>query len=172
MPEIAQTKNDVSHIWTRFEPRWILTGILSGIGAGFIAIGLGSFFSIHYIYREAGYPFKLIGFSWVGQHALDAGAFNSGGLAGLMTHIALSALFGFVFAQFVAEWTRKRVLLLMGALGGLAVWLFWSSMFMPSFNEAMTYLLPKPVSILLHLVFGLSFGLLIVILRPLLCRQK
>lgn len=172
MNEITQTTNDISYIWSRFNPRWVLTGILSGVGAGFAAIALGAFFSTHYIYREAGFPFKLIGFSWVGPHALNAGVFNSGGLAGLLTHVALSAFFGFVFAQFVAEWMRKRVLILMGTLGGLAVWLFWSAMFMPSFNEAMTYLLPKPVSILLHLVFGLSFGLFIVTLRPLLCRQK
>jgi len=171
MNENTQTRNDVSYIWTRFNPKWALSGVLAGIGAGLIAVALGSFLSMHYMFREAAYPFKLIGAVWFGSSALNAATFVPGGLAGLATHLSLSAFFGLVFSQFVPEWTKKRILIIMGTLGGLAVWLFWSAMFLPSFNETMAYLLPRPVSILLHLAFGLSFGVLMVSFRPLIVRS-
>ncbi|MDP2600330.1 MAG: hypothetical protein Q8P84_06320 [Deltaproteobacteria bacterium] len=171
MNENTQTRNDVSYIWTRFNPKWALSGVLAGIGAGLIAIAVGAFLSMHYMFREAAYPFKLIGAVWFGPSALNAATFTPGGLAGLATHLSLSAFFGFVFSQFVPEWTKKRILIIMGGLGGLAVWLFWSTMFLPSFNETMADLLPKPVSILLHLTFGLSFGVLIVAFRKALVKK-
>jgi len=162
--------NDVSHIWTRFNGRWILTGVLSGLGAGAAMLIAAAILSGQ-VAREFFFPAKLIGAALLGPKALQIDS-NLGTTAGLALHFALSAFFGLVFAHFVLETSRKRTLFLLGTLGGLAVWLFWSMMFMPSFNDAMSVLLPKTVSLLLHAVFGASFAAFIILLRPLLNNPK
>lgn len=171
MTDTTQSQNDVSHIWTRVYTGWLKTGLLSGLGAGLVALVFGAFLA-NLIHREATYPAKLIGAVWVGAEALQLGSFNSGALAGLVIHFTLSAFFGLVFAQFISERSRKGSLVFLSLLGGVAVWLFWSMMFLPSFNPTMASLLPKTISLLLHFVFGLSFGLFIVMLRPMLCKLR
>ncbi len=157
--------NDISYIWTRFNRRWLASGFLAGVGAGLVALALAAFLSAN-LAREISFPAKLIGAVLLGSDALAADSLI-GGTTGFLIHLTLSGFFGLVFAQFVLETSRKRNLLLLGTLAGLAVWLFWSMMFMPSFNEAMFFFLPKTVSLLLHLAFGFSFGLFVVLLRPL-----
>ena len=88
------------------------------------------------------------------------------GIAGTIIHLTLAGFFGVVFAQAVSETTKKRLLFLLSLLAGMAVWLFWSMMFMPSFDEPLFWHLPKMVSLFLHGIFGISFGLFIVLLRP------
>lgn len=157
-------QNDISHIWKRFNPRWLLTGILSGIGAGFVMLLLTSLWA-HTLPREATFGAKLIGATLLGAKSLDLHS-NKGAFVGLLIHFGLSSFFGLTFAQFVLEASRRRILILLSILGGLVSWLFWFMMFMPAFNEPMAWLFPKPISLLIHLVFGLTFGVLVVVLRP------
>lgn len=117
-----------------------------------------------YLPREFAFPAKLVGAALLGANALQVDS-ELGALAGLGIHLGLSTFFGLVFAQFVFEASRRRFIFLLSCLAGLAVWLFWSMMFMPSFDEPMFYLMPKAVSLLLHAVFGVSFGGLVVVLR-------
>lgn len=162
--------NDVSHIWTRFNGRWILTGVVSGLGAGAVMLIAAAVLSGQ-VAREFFFPAKLVGVALLGPKALQIDS-NLGATAGLALHFALSAFFGLVFAHFVLETSRKRMLLLLGTLAGLAVWLFWSMMFMPAFNETMSALLPKTVSLLLHTIFGASFGAFVILLRPFLNNEN
>lgn len=152
---------DIAHVWTRFHPRWLLTGIISGLGAGFVVLLVAALLS-----RGIFFPIKLIGATALGENAMDLQTFGIGGFAGLAIHFGLSFFFGLVFSQTVSETSRRRTLVLLSTVAGLAVWLFWSMMFMPSFNEPMFYLLPKSVSLLLHTIFGVTFGVLVVGLRP------
>lgn len=151
----------IAHIWTRLHPRWLLTGVISGLGAGLVVLLVAAFLS-----KGIFFPIKLIGATALGEQAMDLGTFGVGGFAGLAIHFGLSAFFGLVFSQTVSEISRRRTLLFLGTVAGLAVWLFWSMMFMPSFNEPMFYLLPKSVSLLLHTIFGVTFGILVAGLRP------
>ena len=162
-------QNDISYIWTRVNKRWLASGFLAGLGAGLVMLAFAAFLSTN-LAREISFPAKLIGAALFGGKALATDSIV-GGTAGLILHLTLSGFFGLVFAQFVLETSRKRVLIFLGALAGLAVWLFWSMMFMPSFNEAMFFFLPKLVSLLLHLVFGVTFGFLIVLLRSFLLNK-
>lgn len=164
--ETIQKINDISHIWTRLNPRWLVSGITAGLFAGLVMLLVAAFLAG----SELFYPAKVIGASVWGKQAMQFGSLGLGGLTGMTIHFFLSGFFGLVFAQFVLETSRKRTLLLLGALAGLAVWLFWSAMFMPSFNEPMTWLLPKTISLLLHAIFGFTFGLSLVTLRARLCR--
>src|SRR3989338_437120 len=167
----TQTQNDISYIWTRLNRRWLLSGLISGVGAGLSMLLLASFLSLKN-HQELTFPLKLIGAAVLGDQAMQIGQFGGGAFTGILIHFGLASFFGLVFAQFVAEWSRKRVLFLMGLLGGLAVWLFWATMFMPSFNEPMGFLLPKGISLILHATFGLTFGVLIVVARALFCQNK
>lgn len=151
--------NDISYIWTRFNKNWAKTGVLAGLGAGLGSILLAGLFS-----GSLAYPFRLVGAALLGPEALRHGSV-AGFLTGALIHFGLSAFFGFVFAQFVWEESRRRILGLLGTLGGLAVWLFWSMMFMPAFNEPMLFLMSKKMALLLHLVFGATFGVLVIGLR-------
>lgn len=153
---------DISHIWMRFNRRWLLTGSVSGFGAGLLALALASLISVK-THHGALYPLQLIGATWKNSFS---------GKVGFVIHFTLAAFFGLVFAQSVLETSRKGVLIFLGTLAGLAAWLFWSAMFMPAFNEPMTYLLPKTFSLFLHVVFGFVFGVLVVLLRPVLCGNK
>lgn len=162
--------NDISYIWTRVNVRWLLCGALAGLGAGLVVLLISALLTVLYLPREFDFPAKLVGAVLLGANALHIDS-ELGTLTGLAIHLGLSTFFGLVFAQFVFETSRRRFLFLLSCLAGLSVWLFWSMMFMPAFNEPMFYLMPKPVSLLLHAVFGVSFGLLIVTLRPLFMTQ-
>lgn len=151
--EETQTINisaDISYIWTRFNRAWLVAGAFAGWGAGLAVLLLASFLA-----KDLWHPLQLIG----------AAVPGGGAFAGGIIHFGLSGFFGLVFAQFVWEESRKRTLLVLGTLAGIEVWLFWSMMFMPSFNEPLFFALPKLVSLGLHLVFGALFGALIAILR-------
>jgi len=169
MSHLEQAQEDISHIWSRFNIRWLLTGLIAGIGAGLVMLAVAALVS-SVLSREFIYPAKLIGAALLGGSSLQIGSF-AGGFVGIVIHLVLSGFFGLVFAQFVLETSRRRILFLLSILAGLAVWLFWSMMFMPSFNETMLFLLPKTTSLFLHAVFGLSFGLLVIFLRPIVCKE-
>lgn len=154
---------DIAHIWTRFNKSWTISGVLSGLGAGLAMILAASLLG-----KMAGEEFffapKLIGAALLGGKALAVDS-SAGLWAGLAIHFTLSAFFGLVFAQTIRETARKRILFVLGLMGGLAVWLFWCMMFMPSFDQPMLFLLPKLTALGLHLLYGLTFSLLIIILR-------
>lgn len=156
--------HDISYIWTRVNKRWLAAGALAGMGAGLAMLAAAAVLTYFYLPREMSFPAKLIGAAMLGASALQIDA-RIGMIAGLAIHFGLSGFFGLAFAQCVWEESRRRVLFLLSTLTGLALWLFGSMMLMPAFNETMFYLLPKPVSLLLHVVFGVSFGILIVGLR-------
>lgn len=172
--ELAQTPNhnlshdihrDISYIWTRFNRRWLACGAGAGLGAGLLMIVVAAILT-----RDPLLPPRLVGAALLGPEALRTGTVLGAALGGVI-HFGLCAFFGLAFAQFVWEHSRKRVLFLLGTLAGLAVWLFWSMMFMPAFNEPLFYALPKSASLLLHLLFGVMFGALIVTLRARLCEK-
>lgn len=160
------TTNDISYIWTRLNPRWLLTGAVSGILAGIVMVLIAGWLSP----RELTFPLKLIGASIFGGESMNQKTFGFAGVAGAIIHLTLAGFFGSVFAQAVKETTKKRLLFLLSMLAGMAVWLFWSMMFMPSLDEALFWHLPKTTSLFLHGIFGASFGLFIVLLRPRLLR--
>lgn len=162
----ATVTNDISYIWTRLNPRWLFTGAVSGILAGVVMFLIAGWLSP----RELTFPLKLIGAAIFGGESMRQETLGLTGVAGGLIHLTLAGFFGSVFAQAVKETTKKRLLFLLSVLAGMAVWLFWSMMFMPSFDEPLFWHLPKVTSFFLHGIFGASFGLFIVLLRPRLLR--
>ncbi|MDO8494680.1 MAG: hypothetical protein Q7S68_05030 [Deltaproteobacteria bacterium] len=154
---------NIAHIWTRFNKSWAISGVLSGLGAGLAMILAASLLG-QMAGEELFFAPKLIGAALLGGKALAVDS-SAGIWAGLTIHFTLSAFFGLVFAQTIRETARKRILLALGLMGGMAVWLFWCMMFMPSFNQPMLFLLPKLTALALHLLFGLVFSLLLITLR-------
>lgn len=156
----------IEHIWSRFNLKWVIAGTLSGILAGIamlVVAGIvtqGGFFA---------FP-KMIGVTLVGPESMRLNGLGVGGFLGVALHLFLSGFFGFVFAHFIDEHSKSTSILFLGLLGGLAVWLFWSMMYMPSLNEPMTWIVSKTMQIKLHLFFGATFGLLLNLLRKVLLK--
>lgn len=160
----------ITHIWTRFNPRWITAGAFSGILAGLLVIGIACLLAGKHL-GEWSQPFKIISATVYGKEALSFGAFGAAGLVGLIIHTALSAIYGITFAQMVNENSSRGALIILGFVTSMIIWVFGCALFMPAFDIFLRISMPILLGVLLHIIFGISFGVILGIVRPILVKN-
>lgn len=164
-PDNHHEETSITHIWNRFHVRWLLCGGAAGIGAGLVMLVVAILLGLESL-GEWSQPMKLLAAGIFGPDATYYGPLGEPGLYGTSLHLSLSLLYGMLFAQLVDEKSRKRSIIVLGLVTSFIIWIFGSLLFMPSFNRTLAGILPARVGLLLHLVFGLSFGLILSALRP------
>lgn len=161
----------ITHIWSRFNPRWLAAGAFSGILAGLLVIGIGCLLAGKHM-GEWSQPFKIIGAAIYGKEALHFGAFGAAGMAGLIIHVTLSAIYGSTFAQMVNENSSRGALIILGAVTSMIIWVFGCALFMPAFDIFLRISMPILLGVLLHIIFGISFGVILGIVRPVFIEER
>lgn len=161
----------ITHIWSRFHLSWLLCGAAAGIAAGIIMLALAAFVGTG-VLGEWSQPMKLLGATFFGPDATYYGPLGMAGLYGLSLHLALSALYGLIFAQLVCEKSRKRNLVILGFVTSFIIWIFGCMLFMPAFDILLAKAMPVRVGLFLHLAFGVSFGLLLSGFRKILLNKN
>lgn len=162
----------ITHIWSRFHLRWLLCGAVSGIGAGLIMLVLAMIAGAGVFGGDWTQPMKLLGATFFGPDATYYGPLGVAGLYGLSLHLALSTLYGLIFAQLVCEKSRKRNLVILGFVTSFIIWIFGCMLFMPAFDITLAKALPVRVGLFLHLSFGVTFGLLLSSFRKVLLKNN
>jgi len=155
-----QTEESITHIWERFNFKWIKAGILSGILAGTVAMIVACIAASQAL-GEWYQPFKLLGAGVYGGDALEFGKFGAAGVYGLLLHLALSSLYGATFAQLMNEKSKPSSFFFLAVVTSLIIWVFGGCLFMPTVNPILQSTLPVTFNVFLHLVFGASFGLIV-----------
>ncbi len=107
-------------------------------------------------------PLNLIADAVLGDETISGGFQMDAALAGMMIHLAMSALFGLVFAGIVANtgWD-SNVILVAGIAYGLLLWLvnvvlIDENLVPNGLSEAST-----PLVIVTHAVYGMVVGLVV-----------
>lgn len=157
---IEQEDSGITHIWSRFNPRWIFCGALSGILAGSVVLLVASYLSAKNL-GEWSQALKMLGATFYGPEALAFGPLSKAAIAGGLLHYALSVLYGVTFAQLVSEYSSKTALIILALVTTWVIWIFGAKLFLPSVNTLIPMVLSTPMSLLLHFIFGLSFGIFI-----------
>lgn len=161
---LANESASIAHIWSRFNLKWIIAGALAGIGAGLVMLAFASLIAAHYL-GEWSQSIKLLAVTFHGPSVLQFGPLTPEALHGLFLHLGLASLYGMIFAQLVDEECNGAALIVLGLTTSLIVWVFGCALFLPSINFVLTQAMPIRVAILLHLTFGLSFGLIAQVTR-------
>jgi len=158
----------VTHIWTRINPKWIISGLFAGLAAGVVIMLIGMKLSQSHLGESIQF-FKWIGASFFGPDTTTLGAdLGRAGRAGIVIHFTLSAIYGLVFAQLVHEKSKTLPLIILGLATSFVIWVFAGQLFMPSFNRDLSFLMPTYLKLFLHLGFGFSVGFFISIFRGIL----
>lgn len=158
--------NTITHIWTRFNPHWIAAGVVSGLLAGLIMLGIGSFISAQML-GEWSQSLKLLGAAFYGLESTAYGPLGKAACAGALFHFGLSTLYGATFTQLVHEKAKFPSLLILGIVTSFIVWVFGWMLLLPSLNFLLASVTATRVGLLLHFVFGFSFPIILYYLRPL-----
>lgn len=154
----------ITHIWARFNLRWIICGILSGVLAGLLIAIITMPLAASRL-GEATAGLKYIGAVFFGREGTRFGPMGASGFAGLVLHLSLSALYGAVFAQLISEKSKPLSLIILSVVTSMIIWVFGCMLFMPAFNLPFREILSPILAIFLHIGFGLSFGVILNILR-------
>lgn len=162
--EIQHPEHSITHIWQRFHGRWIMAGGVSGILAGLMIVIVSGIIT-QSLTGDLWQPLKLIGAAIYGNSATAYGPLGVAGIAGLLIHLFLSLLYGVTFAQLVCEKSRPLSLVIMGIVTSLIIWVFACMLFLPSFDLPLAFSLGRWIGLLLHVLFGLSFALILVFFR-------
>lgn len=161
---LADESASIAHIWSRFNVKWIMAGALAGVGASLVMLVVASFIAAHYL-GEWSQAIKLLSVTFHGPSILQFGPLTIQALHGLFLHLGLGGLYGMIFAQLVDEEGSGAALIVLALTTSLIVWVFGCALFLPSINFVLTQAMPIRVAILLHLTFGLSFGLIAQVTR-------
>lgn len=155
----------IAHIWTRLHVRWVIQGAFCGVLAGFIMILVATLISIKTL-GDWSQPLKLVGAMVYGPQATAYGPLGAAGIVGGLIHFSLCILYGVVFTHLVHEDSSPVSLIVLALVTSFIIWIFGFLLFMPSFNLSLAFALSTPVSLMLHLLFGFSFGISLTWLRP------
>lgn len=155
----------VTHIWERLNPKWLVAGVTSGLLAGFLVLLVGMVLS-HLYLGEWSQALKILGGICFGYEATAYGPVGLAGLAGAGIHFFFSGLYGVTYAQLVHEHSSSQALLVLALVTSIIIWVFGGMLFMPTFNPVMADFVSRSLILFFHLLFGLSFGLIINSLRP------
>lgn len=155
----------VDHIWNRLHFKWLMAGAFSGILSGAIILLIAIFFSIKST-GDWSQPLKLVGATVYGPKATAFGPLGAAGTLGGLIHFALCILYGVVFAHLVHEDSSRKSIIILAMVTSFIIWIFGFLLFMPSFNLSLMNALSTPVSLLLHFLFGFTFGVVLSGIRP------
>jgi hypothetical protein len=138
---------------------WAGTGIVGGIIAG-IAMAMVAMVWMALAGQGFWKPMDLIASILLGKGAINPGFQVVPELLGMMIHLALSALFGLVFAFVVAHTSWSSGAIIGAALAyGLLLWIVNVVIIDTLFIPAGLSLAPTIVLVVVHLVYGLVLGL-------------
>lgn len=150
----------ITHIWTRFNPKWLISGAISGILAGSIVLGIACLIAAQTM-GEWSQPLKLLGSMCYGGDAMAFGPVGTVGMYGLGLHLILSTIYGLTFTQLVDENSKPLSLVILGFVTSLVIWVFGCQLFMPSFNYYLYDALTTVSAVLFHVLFGITFGIIL-----------
>ncbi|MBX7149698.1 hypothetical protein K1X76_11545 [bacterium] len=158
------TKNEesgITHIWERFNGRWITAGALAGLAGGAFVMMVACILAAKNL-GEWSQPLKLLGAICYGEDATRFGALGKAGFHGILIHALLSTVYGITFAQLVNEYSRFISILVLGVVTSLIIWVFGWNLFLPSVAHQLFNLhLPIYVGLFLHIIFGASFAVIL-----------
>lgn len=139
-----------------------LSGMEAGIVSGLVMILVAMVWS-----SVAGNgfwsPLNLIAATWFGQEALAGGLII--GIAGFITHLAISAIWGAVFSAFIGRGARSFGLsLLVGLITGVVAWMVMTYFVLPWADPIMRAQVTQnphlsAIWFFYHLVYGASMTL-------------
>lgn len=163
-------EQSITHIWTRFNRQWLLCGVIAGLLAGLAIIIVAMPFSEKFL-GEPLHFLKIIGAMFTGIKGMNYGPLGPSGFAGLGVHLLLSSIYGFVYAQLVDERSQARSLIVIALVTCAIIWVFSYCLFMPAFNFYFLNMVTIKTGLLMHLLFGLSFGLILSMVRKILLKN-
>lgn len=163
--------NTITHIWERFNIKWIIVGALSGAFAGLVMLAAGSYLAAEHL-GAWDQSLKLLAAIRFGGDALSFDSGTSVLLYGALIHFSLSLLYGVTYAQLVNEKSKSISLIVIGFVTSLIIWVFGCQLFMPSFNYFLLANMTTAVGFGLHILFGISFGIFASLFRGVLLRKS
>ena len=144
-------------IWLRRDPvRWF-SGVLAGLLAGAVAMGLGMMLAVN-AGLETWFPIKLVGTILIGPSATGLGAqYASGIIAGAAISAVAFSFLGAVFAHFTGT-NSLKALLPMGVVWGLFSWIFIWNLFMQSFRPIYAAQISSAAVFPICITFGVALA--------------
>ena len=138
--------------------RWLVWGAVGGIlaGAAFLAVTMWFATSMG---DPAKGPLLMISTIVQGDDAMMSGTANAG--AGLAVHVALSALFGVVFAALVSKVKTDGMLAVAGALYGAALYVLNFKLIAPAAFPVFE-MANQPFELVVHVAFGALLSLVMI----------
>jgi hypothetical protein len=129
-------------------------GIIGGALAG-LCMALLVCVQSYLVEKSFWLPLKLIGATYFDTNYLISGP-STGVVLGLLTHLAVAALAGIVFAYIVQSLDSFGSVFFAGILYGISVWLFMTYLVLPFVNPAMQAFVNASQGgwFLAHMVFG------------------
>lgn len=158
--KLMNQNKTITHIWTRVNPKWLVSGAISGILAGSIVLAVACLIAIK-TEGEWSQPLKLLGSMCYGGDAMAFGPVGAVGFYGLGLHLILSTIYGLTFTQLVDEKSKPLSLVILGVVTSLVIWVFGCQLFMPSFNYYLYDALTTVSAVLFHILFGATFGIIL-----------
>ncbi len=140
--------------WLRFDPvRWV-SGIISGVFAGFVAAGVASI-----VAKSMGlgslFPLKYMALPVLGAGALESGFHLSAVIAGAAVLMSICGFWGLIYSHFTFT-NAKGSLFGMGIAWGLFSWIFLNNLYSPSFRDIFAVQFSNWWALLFCLTYGVS----------------
>lgn len=139
-------------------PRWLGWGAAGGIGAGAAFLAVTMWFATS-VGDPAKGPLLMISTIVEGDGAMMNGTASVG--TGLAVHIALSALFGIVFAALVSRIRTHAALARTGPIYGVALYLLNFKLAAPAAFPVFE-MANQPFELVVHVVFGTVLALILI----------
>jgi len=143
-------------VWLRRDPaRWI-AGVLGGIFACAVAMGLAGLIA-QSTGHEFLFPVKLMGTIVLGSAATEVGSNMDSVIAGGAVVGAICVFFGVVFAHFTGT-NSLAALLPMGVVWGIFSWIFLWNLFLQSYTTIFAARIPSGPIFPICIAYGLALS--------------
>lgn len=141
---------------------WVATGIVGGIVAG-VVMAMVAMVWMALVGEGFWKPLSVIASIFMGKSAISGSFELIPDLVGMMLHLGLSAIFGLAFAFFVRNIPWPSVAVIGVAIAyGLLLWIVNVRIIDANLIPAGLSLAPTPLLVVVHLVYGLVLGLIVV----------
>lgn len=142
------------------EPDSLLSRVVRGVVGGEVAGAVFALLAMWYTTSvDQGRDAALLMISTVASGSDSVASGSAHVATGVIVHLALSALFGVIFSQFVPKMRTNATLLICAGLFGIVVYLvnfrILSPLFFKAFQDA-----NQPFMLLLHVIYGQILGVI------------